>query len=113
LVNAGLVDLPLKIIQHSSYILDPSNCSIIYDKDDPGFEFYDWMSWMCPEGNWVALAREFLEPSERFRRQRVFTLPLPALIYFLKQDQASLLSRSRNGNMIALDPLYREPSDPK
>ncbi|KAK4233615.1 FAD-binding domain-containing protein [Achaetomium macrosporum] len=107
--NAMLVDLPLKIIQHSSYTIDPCNRGIIYHEDDPGFEFYDWV---FPERNWVALVREFLELSKRFRQQHKFISPLPALIYFLKQDQASLLSRSRDGNAIAVDPLYPDPSNP-
>jgi FAD/FMN-containing dehydrogenase len=109
LVNTALVDLPLKIIQHSSYTIDPCDRGILYSKDDPGFDFYDWM---FPEGNWVAMVRALLELSERFRQEREFILPLPVLIYFLKQDQASLLSRSRSGNMIAVDPAYPDPSDP-
>ncbi|KAH8803332.1 hypothetical protein F5884DRAFT_505566 [Xylogone sp. PMI_703] len=108
-VNAALVDLWLKIIQHSSYTIDPCDRGIIYSEDDPGFEFYDWV---FPEENWVAMVRALLELSEGLRRERESILQLPVLIYFLKQDQESLLSRSRNGNMIAVDPLYPNPSDP-
>ncbi|KAG4418516.1 hypothetical protein IFR04_008319 [Cadophora malorum] len=109
LVNAALVDLPLKIIQHSSYTIDPCDRGILYDHDDPGFEFYDWV---FPEENWVSMIKAFLGLSDRFRRERDFVLPLPVLIYFIKQDEASLLSRSRKGNMMAVDPEYPNPADP-
>ncbi|KAE9373647.1 FAD-binding domain-containing protein [Stipitochalara longipes BDJ] len=109
LVNAALIDLPLKIIEHSSYTIDPCQRGIIYGKEDPGFEFYDWM---IPEDNWVDMVRSFLQLTGRFRREHQFILTLPTVIYFLRQDQAALLSRSYTSNMIAVDPMYPNPSDP-
>jgi L-gulonolactone oxidase len=108
-VNAALVDLPLKIMQHSSYTIDPCQRGIIYGEDDPGFEFYDWM---IPEENWVDMVRSFLQLTGVFRREHEFILTLPTVIYFLPHDQSSLLSRSYGGNMIAVDPMYPDPSDP-
>ncbi|CAG5166723.1 uncharacterized protein ALTATR162_LOCUS6968 [Alternaria atra] len=109
LLNAALIDLPLKIIRHSSYIVDPCDRGIIYNEDDPNFEFYDWV---FPEEKWPDMVRALLQLSDRFRRERDFVLPLPVVIYFIKQDQASLLSRSRTANMIAVDPEYPDPRDP-
>ncbi|KAJ5680298.1 hypothetical protein N7536_011437 [Penicillium majusculum] len=57
--------------------------------------------------------REYLDLCARFEQEHDFGLPLPTVIYFLRQDRASLLSRSRNGNMIAIDPLYPNASDEK
>jgi L-gulonolactone oxidase len=108
-VNAALVDLPLKIIQHSSYTIDPCQRGIIYGEHDPGFEFYDWM---FPEGNWADMVRSFLQLTGVFRREHDFILTLPTVIYFLQHDQSSLLSRSYGGNMIAVDPMYPDPTDP-
>jgi L-gulonolactone oxidase len=109
LLNAALVDLPLKIIEHSSYTIDPCQRGILYGKEDPGFEFYDWM---IPEDKWVDMVRSFLQLTGRFRREHQFILTLPTVIYFLRQDQAALLSRSYTSNMIAVDPMYPNPSDP-
>ncbi|KAI6715198.1 hypothetical protein PZA11_006029 [Diplocarpon coronariae] len=109
LINAALVDLPLKIIEHSSYTIDPCDRGILYDHDDPSFEFYDWV---FPEENWPIMIRALLDLSDRFRREQGFILSLPVLIYFIKQDEASLLSRSRKGNMMAVDPEYPDPADP-
>ena len=58
------------------------------------------------------MVRAFLQLSDRFRQQHGFIFSLPALIYFIKQDQASLLSRSRSSNMIAVHPKYPDPKDP-
>jgi L-gulonolactone oxidase len=108
-LNAALIDLPLKIIRHSSYIVDPCDRGIIYSEDDPNFEFYDWV---FPEDKWPEMVRALLQLSDRFQQEHDFVLPLPVVIYFIKQDQASLLSRSRTANMIAVDPEYPDPTDP-
>jgi L-gulonolactone oxidase len=110
LLNAALVDLPLKIIRHSTYVVDPCDRGVIYREDEPNFEFYDWM---FPEDKWCDAIRDFLELSNRFQREKDFFLPLPALIYFVRQDDESLLSRSRNSNMMAVDPEYPDPKEPK
>ncbi|KAH7152578.1 hypothetical protein EDB81DRAFT_648994 [Dactylonectria macrodidyma] len=105
-----MVDLPLNIIRHSRYIVDPCDRGVIYAKDNPNFDFYDWA---FPEENWCDMVRAFLQLSNRFRQQHNFILPLPALVYFIKLDQESLLSRSRHANMMAVDPVFPDPKDPK
>jgi L-gulonolactone oxidase len=57
------------------------------------------------------MVRAFLELGDRFRRERGFVLPLPTLIYFIRRDEASLLSRSRQSDMMAVDPTYPDPAD--
>ncbi|KAH7244464.1 uncharacterized protein BKA55DRAFT_573954 [Fusarium redolens] len=109
LINKAMVDLPLKIIPHSRYTIDPCDRGVIYAKDDPNFDFYDWV---FPEGQWCEMVQAFLQLSHRFQQQHGFILPLPALIYLIEQDQASLLSRSRSANMMAIDPLFPDPKDP-
>jgi L-gulonolactone oxidase len=49
----------------------------------------------------------------RFRSERNFLIALPIIIYFIEQDSASLLSRSRNSNMVVIDPEQHEPRDPR
>lgn len=99
----------MKIIEHSSYTIDPCDRGIIYDHDDPSFEFYDWV---FPEEKWPGMVRALMALTDRFRREHDFLMPLPVLIYFMKQDEQSLLSRARNSNMIAVDPEYPDPTDP-
>ncbi|RFU73804.1 fad-binding domain-containing [Trichoderma arundinaceum] len=108
LVNA-IVTSPLKIIRHSRYIIDPCDRGVIYAADEPDFDFYDWL---FPEGKWCDMMRAFLQLTGQFRRQRDFILPLPTLVYFIKQDQESLLSRSRSANMMTIDPVYPNPKEP-
>lgn len=108
-LNKVLIDLPLKRIRDCTYTIDPCDRAVIYEEEDPDFEFYDWV---FPEEKWCDMIRAFLQLSDRFRREQNFTLLMPVAVYFLKQDQSSLLSRSRNGNMIAVDPEYPDPADP-
>jgi FAD/FMN-containing dehydrogenase len=108
-LNKVLIDLPLKWIRNSTYTIDPCDRGVIYEEGDPNFEFYDWV---FPEEKWCDIVRAFLQLSDRFRREHNFILLMPVAVYFLKQDQSSLLSRSRKGNMIAVDPLYPDPTDP-
>ncbi|KAE8414638.1 hypothetical protein BDV36DRAFT_239444 [Aspergillus pseudocaelatus] len=108
-LNKVLVDFPLKRIRDSAYTIDPCDRGVVYKDEDPNFEFYDWV---FPEERWCDMIRAFLQLSDRFRREHNFILLMPVAIYFLKQDRSSLLSRSRNGNMIAVDPEYPDPADP-
>jgi FAD/FMN-containing dehydrogenase len=108
-LNKVLIDLPLRRIRDSTYTIDPCDRGVIYEDEDPNFEFYDWV---FPEEKWCDMVRAFLQLSDRFRREHNFILLMPVAVYFLKQDQSSLLSRSRNGNMIAVDPEYPDPADP-
>ena len=39
-------------------------------------------------------------------------LLMPTLIYFIRKDESSLLSRSRDGDVMAIDPTFPLPSDP-
>jgi L-gulonolactone oxidase len=103
LLSAAVIELPIGIFRHVSYVIDPCDRGIVYSEHDPAFDFYDWM---FPEQKWCDMMRAFLELSDRFRRKKDFALPLPALIYFVKKDEASLLSRSRHADMMAIDPTY-------
>jgi L-gulonolactone oxidase len=109
LLNHALIEVPLKLLRHSTYITNPCNRAIIYDENAPTFEFYDWV---FPEEDWPDMVRAFLQLCQHFEREHNFVLTLPALVYFIKQDQASLLSRSRKSNMIAVDPEHPDPNDP-
>ncbi|KAJ8098579.1 hypothetical protein POJ06DRAFT_292184 [Lipomyces tetrasporus] len=109
LLNNATVELPLKILSHVTYVIDPCQRAVLYKEDEPNFEFYDWM---FAEDKWVDALRAFLALADRFRREKDFFMPLPALVYFIKQDQESLLSRSRNANMMAIDPEYPDPKEP-
>jgi L-gulonolactone oxidase len=110
ILSAMVIELPLGIFSHGSYVMDPSDRGITYTDNDPSFEFYDWV---FPEQNWSDMIKAFLQLTDRFRREHDFSMALPTLIYFIGKDDASLLSRSRQGNMIAIDPTYPDPKDPK
>jgi len=109
LLSTAVIELPMGVFSHGSYVINPCDRGIIYSERDPDFDFYDWV---FPEQHWGDMVREFLQLSDHFRRERDFALPLPALIYFIRKDEASLLSRSRGANMMAIDPTYQDPEDP-
>jgi FAD/FMN-containing dehydrogenase len=108
LLGRAVVEVPLGVFSHDSYVIDPCDRGIIYNPDDPHFDFYDWV---FPEDRWADMVRAFLQLADRFRQERNFVLALPTLIYFIKRDQASLLSRSRRFDMMAVDPTYPDPED--
>jgi FAD/FMN-containing dehydrogenase len=109
LLSRLLVEVPLGLFRHNAYTIDPCERGVIYAENDPDFDFYDWV---FPEASWCDMVRAFLELSQQFEREQGFVLPLPALIYFIRQDRASQLSRSRRADMLALDPTYPDPADP-
>jgi FAD/FMN-containing dehydrogenase len=108
LLSRAAVEQPLGVFTHLSYVIDPCDRGIVYGESDPHFDFYDWV---FPEGRWCDMVRAFLALCDRFRDERGFVLPLPTLIYFLPKDEASLLSRSRRGDAMAVDPTYPDPRD--
>ncbi|THC88882.1 hypothetical protein EYZ11_011676 [Aspergillus tanneri] len=107
-LSIAFVGLPMAIVKHIPYVINPCDRGKLYEEKDARLDFYDWV---FPEKNWVGMARSFLQLSYKFRKDHNFGLPLPALIYFIPKDQASLLSRSRDANMMAIDPLYPYPED--
>ena len=108
LLSAAVFEWPCGIFHHLSYFIDRCNRGVTYSEHDASFEFYECM---FPEQNWCDMMRAFLDLCDRFQRECGFVLVLPALIYFIKQDQASLLSRSRSANMMSIVPIYPDPSD--
>jgi hypothetical protein len=109
LLGGAAVEEALEVFSLAPYVIDPCDRAILYEEDDPHFDFYDWV---FPEDRWCAMVRAFLALCERFREERGFVLPLPTLIYFIRKDDASLLSRSRRADMMAVDPTYPDPKDP-
>jgi L-gulonolactone oxidase len=107
-LSTVLIETPMGIFQHASYVIDPCDRGIVYTENDPGFDFYDWM---FPEDKWCDMVQDFLKLCGNFQRENDFYLPLPVLIYFVKQDTESLLSRSRKANVMAIDPTYPDPKD--
>ncbi|USP82244.1 hypothetical protein yc1106_09518 [Curvularia clavata] len=103
-----LVKGPLDALRGSEFIINPNDRGIIYAENDPNFEFHDWA---FPEANWPKMVRAYRELLERFRRERDFLITLPTIVYFIKKDEASLLSRSKNSNMVVVDPEHHDPHD--
>ena len=108
LLNKSLIEVPIRLMAHSVYTIDPGDRAITWDEGNPPFEFYDWV---FPEEKWVEMVQAFLKLAGRFRDEHDFTFPIPTLIYYINKDEASLLSRSRGGNMITVDPQYTDPND--
>ncbi|CAD0095512.1 unnamed protein product [Aureobasidium vineae] len=109
-LSTTLVDLPLRALSHSTYIIDPNDRALPYRENQPHFDFFDWV---FPEENWSSMAQGWVSLCNKFEAEKNFVLTLPCLVYFLKQDENMLLSRSRGGNMMAIDPEYQDPTDPK
>ncbi|CAG9986824.1 unnamed protein product [Clonostachys byssicola] len=109
LPNEALIDLPLKIIPHTASVIDSCQSAVPYLEDEPHFEFYDRM---FPEDKGCHDMQGFLQLADRFRRERDFFMALLAIIYSIKQDKESLLTRSRDSNMIAIDPEHLDLKDP-
>jgi hypothetical protein len=105
---AGLL-VPTALLGYGSYHINACDRGVVYEETDPDFDFYDWV---FPEAQWPDMVRSFVKLIAEFRTEHGFVLPLPTLIYFVKQDKASLLSRSRHANMMAVDPTHTDPTDP-
>jgi L-gulonolactone oxidase len=105
-----LVKGPLDALRGSEFIINPNDRGILYAENDPDFEFHDWA---FPETNWPAMVRAYRDLLARFRKERDFLITLPTIVYFIKQDTNALLSRSRNSNMVVVDPEHHDPKDPR
>lgn len=105
-----LIKGPLDALRGSEFIINPNDRGILYAEDDPDFEFHDWA---FPEDNWPGMVRAYRQLLERFREEKDFLITLPTIVYFIKQDINSLLSRSRNSNMVVVDPEHHDPRDPR
>lgn len=101
---------PLDALRGSEFVIDPNDRGILWDANDPGFEFNDWA---FPEKNWPGMVRAYRQPLERFLVEHDFIITLPTIVYCMNRDESSLLSRSKNSNMMILDPEYHDPRDPK
>lgn len=105
-----LVKGPLDALRGSEFVINPNDRGILYAEDDPNFEFHDWA---FPEERWVGMVRAYRDLLDRFRKDRDFLITLPTIVYFIKKDENSLLSRSRNSNMVVVDPEHHDPHDPR
>ncbi|KAI7261767.1 FAD-binding domain-containing protein [Hortaea werneckii] len=105
-----LLQGPLDALRGSEFVINPNDRGILYAENDPNFEFHDWA---FPEANWPGMVRAYRDLLHRFRTEHDFLIILPTIVYFIKQDSNSLLSRSRNSNMVVVDPEHHDPRDPK
>lgn len=105
-----LVKGPLDALRGSAFTINPNDRGILYAENDPDFEFHDWA---FPEANWPGMVRAYRELLTRFRKEHDFLITLPTIVYFIKKDENSLLSRSRHSNMVVVDPEHDNPRDAK
>lgn len=103
-----LVKGPLDALRGSEFVINPNDRGILYAENDPNFEFHDWA---FPEAKWPGMVRAYRELLDRFRKERDFLITLPTIVYFIKKDDRSLLSRSRNSDMVVVDPEHHDPHD--
>ena len=59
------------------------------------------------------MVRAYRALLDRFRVEHDFLITLPTIVYFIKKDTNSLLSRSRNSDMVVVDPEHHNPKDVK
>ena len=105
-----LVKGPLDALRGSEFTINPNDRGIMYAEHDPDFEFHDWA---FPEAKWPGMVRAYRKLLERFRAEHDFLITLPTIVYFIKKDGNSLLSRSRNSDMVVVDPEHHDPRDVK
>jgi L-gulonolactone oxidase len=105
-----LVKGPLDALRGSEFTINPNDRGILYAENDPDFEFHDWA---FPEANWPGMVRAYRALLDRFRAEHDFLITLPTIVYFIKKENKSLLSRSRNSDMVVVDPEHHNPRDPK
>jgi len=105
-----LIKGPLDALRGSEFTINPNDRGILYAANDPDFEFHDWA---FPEANWPGMVRAYRTLLARFRTEHDFLITLPTIVYFIQQDTQSLLSRSRNSNMVVVDPEHHDPQDTK
>jgi L-gulonolactone oxidase len=103
-----LIKGPLDALRGSEFVINPNDRGILYAANDPDFEFHDWA---FPEANWPAMVIAYRTLLKRLREEQDFLITLPTIVYFIKQDTSSLLSRSRNSNMVVVDPEHHDPKD--
>jgi L-gulonolactone oxidase len=105
-----LIKGPLDALRGSEFTINPNDRGILYAENDPDFEFHDWA---FPEANWPGMVRAYRALLDRFRVEHDFLITLPTIVYFIKKDTNSLLSRSRNSDMVVVDPEHHNPKDVK
>ena len=73
--------------------------------------FFDFTFWAIPVEHWDKVIPEFFKLCEEFEKETGFRMCLPTLIYFVKQDNNSLLSYSNQEDIFTMDLVDSRPNN--
>ncbi len=74
--------------------------------------YFDFTFWALPLSAWERAVPAYLDFCERFRRESGFRAALATEVYFVRRDDAALLSFSPDEDVFTLDLADSRPNDP-
>jgi FAD/FMN-containing dehydrogenase len=78
----------------------------------PVSSYFDFTFWAFPASSWSRAVPEYLDFCEDFRRQTGFRPALPTEVYFIRKDDAALLSFSADEDIFTLDMVNWSDEEP-
>jgi L-gulonolactone oxidase len=78
----------------------------------PVSSYFDFTFWAFPVSTWGKVVPLYFEFCERFRRERHFRPGLPTEVYFIRKDDAALLSFSFDEDIYTLDMVNWSDEEP-
>jgi FAD/FMN-containing dehydrogenase len=95
------------IVRFSSYRADA-----MIDFKRPASSYFDFTFWAFPVSRWATDVTAYLEFCERFLRERDFRPALPTEVYFIRKDDAALLSFCPDDDIFTLDMVNWSDEEP-
>jgi len=82
------------------------------DFNRPVSSYFDFTFWAFPVSSWSRVVPEYLDFCDAFRRQTGFRPALPTEVYFIRHDDAALLSFSADEDIFTLDMVNWSDEEP-
>jgi L-gulonolactone oxidase len=96
------------LVKFESYRADA-----MIDFKRPVSSYFDFTFWAFPVSSWGRVVPAYLEFCERFRRETGFRPALPTEVYFIRQDDAAVLSFSAGEDIFTLDMVNWSDEEPE
>ena len=74
--------------------------------------FFDFTFWGIPVSQWTQFMPQYVQFCQAYLSTTGYRMNLPAEVYFLRQDQHSLLSFSEHEDVFTMDLVVSRPNDP-
>jgi hypothetical protein len=75
--------------------------------------YFDFTFWAVPTSQWKSFVPQYIQFCDAYRERTGFRMSLPAEVYFIRQDRASMLSFSEREDIFTIDLVHTYPNDPK